>query len=217
MLSWIRSPPRRIWRIPSPAPTFAASCTKVRTPGRCWPPRPAKTPPPSKIFSRLEFCGWIGPATRAERRAIEGLRFFVPQGTSRRLRERLLALSASTRAEIYEMREPDAAMQKIDPADAGNLESWLVPRDQIESALQAASGTIAHIRAMLPRKRRRHSMPRACRRERSRALHFTACNSRAGRNKEFFSGWEIPRSCSRPRTNARSSVCCTSSICIAAR
>ncbi len=35
--------------------------------------------------------------TRAERRAIEGLRLFVPQSTSQRLRERLLALSASTR------------------------------------------------------------------------------------------------------------------------
>jgi hypothetical protein len=94
---------------------------------------------------RLDFT-----RTRAERRAIEGLRLFVPQGTSRRLRERLLALSASTRAEIYEMRDPDAAMQKIDLADAGNLESWLVPRDQIESALHAACETIARIRAMLP-------------------------------------------------------------------
>src|ERR1700691_1671593 len=61
-LWWIRSPPRPTWKIPSPAPTSAASCTKVRTPGRCSPPRPAKTPPPSIIFSRLEYCGWIGPA-----------------------------------------------------------------------------------------------------------------------------------------------------------
>lgn len=88
---------------------------------------------------------------RADRRAIECLRFFVPHGTSRRLRERLLALSASVRAEIYEMREPDAAMQKIDPADVGNLESWLVPREQIDSMLRAASETNTRIRAMLPR------------------------------------------------------------------
>jgi hypothetical protein len=66
------------------------------------------------------------------------------------LRERLLALAASVRAEFYEMREPDAAMQKIDPADAGNLESWLVPRDPIEFVLPAASETITRIRAMLP-------------------------------------------------------------------
>jgi hypothetical protein len=87
---------------------------------------------------------------RADRRAIERLRFFVPQGTSQRLRERLLAFSASLRAEIYEMREPDAAMQKIDRADAGNLESWLVTPDQLESVLRAASETITRIRAMLP-------------------------------------------------------------------
>ncbi len=88
--------------------------------------------------------------TRAERRAIEGLRFFVPQGTSQGLRERLLALAASVRAEICEMREPDNAMQKIDSADAGNLESWLVPRDPIESVRRAASETVTRIRAMLP-------------------------------------------------------------------
>jgi hypothetical protein len=86
----------------------------------------------------------------AERRAVEGLRLFVSLGTSQRLRERLLALSASTRVEIYEMRDPDAAMQKIDRADAGNLESWLVPRAQIESAIHAAGASIARIHAMLP-------------------------------------------------------------------
>jgi len=88
--------------------------------------------------------------TRAGRRAIEGLRFFVPQGTSQRLRERLFAFAPAARAEIYEMREPDAAIQKIDPADAGNLESWLIPRDQIESVLDTARDTITHIRATLP-------------------------------------------------------------------
>jgi hypothetical protein len=74
----------------------------------------------------------------------------VPQGTSQLLRERLLALSASTRVEIYEMRDSDGAMQKVDPADAGNLESWLVPRDPIESARHAASATSKRIHAMLP-------------------------------------------------------------------
>jgi hypothetical protein len=41
--------------------------------------------------------------THAQRRAIEGLRFFVPKGASQRL------------------REPDAAMQKIDPAAANEV------------------------------------------------------------------------------------------------
>ena len=55
-----------------------------------------------------------------QRRAVEGLRLFVPQGTSRSLRERLLALSPVARTEIYEVRDTDAMVHKVDSADA----SW---------------------------------------------------------------------------------------------
>lgn len=43
-------------------------------------------------------------------------------------------------------------VHKVDCADAGNLESRLVPRRKIESKLSAAADTIAEIRAMLPAK-----------------------------------------------------------------
>ena len=88
--------------------------------------------------------------SHARHRAVEGLRLFVPQGGSRCLRERLLALSSAARTEIYEVREPDPLMQKVDSADAGNLQSRLLPRREIESKLRAAAETIADIRAMLP-------------------------------------------------------------------
>ncbi len=88
--------------------------------------------------------------SHVQQRAIEGLRLFVPQGGSRSLRERLLAVSSAARTEIYEVREPDGMMQKVDSADAGNLESRLMPRREIESKLRAAADTIADIRAMLP-------------------------------------------------------------------
>lgn len=88
--------------------------------------------------------------SHVQQRAVEGLRIFVPQGASRCLRERLLALSPAARTEIYEVREPDAMMQKVDSADAGNLESRLVPRREIESKLRAAADIIAEIRSMLP-------------------------------------------------------------------
>ena len=120
------------------------------------------------------------------------------------------------RVEIYEMREPDAAMQKIDPADAGNLESWLVPRDQIESALRAASATIARIRAMLPA----NADAIQCRVPAGAnevALAFHGMQFARWTKQGVFSAWEIPRSNSPPRTNAPSSVCCTNSICTAAR
>jgi hypothetical protein len=84
----------------------------------------------------------------AERQAIEGLRLFVPEGASRSIRQRALGLSSAARAEIFEFREPDAWMQKMDRADAGNLESWLVPRHEAESALHGAREAIAGIHAL---------------------------------------------------------------------
>jgi len=94
----------------------------------------------------LDWC-----RNHSDKRAIEGIRIFVPEGTSRGLRERSLALSSSAKTEIFEMREPDSIMQRVDPADAGNLESYLVPRSEIETAIAVAGETTARIRAMLPR------------------------------------------------------------------
>ena len=86
----------------------------------------------------------------AGRRTVTGLRLFVPAGSSRPLRERLLALSSGARAEIYEWHEPDGPMKKVDSADAGNLESRLVPRREVEMALDASRESVARIRALAP-------------------------------------------------------------------
>jgi hypothetical protein len=88
--------------------------------------------------------------SHTDRRAVGGLRLFVPEGTSRPVRERLLALSNSARTEIYELLGPDGPMQKFDPMDAGNLESRLVPRREIEMALGAARENFARIRSLAP-------------------------------------------------------------------
>jgi hypothetical protein len=82
---------------------------------------------------------WLDWArSRAERHPIEGLRLFVPEGSTRLLRERAAALSNATRTEIFEYREYDWRIQKVDIADAGNLESWLVPRRDSEAIMQSA-------------------------------------------------------------------------------
>ena len=86
----------------------------------------------------------------SDRRSIEGLRLLVPEGTSRFLRERVLALSTSARTEVYEFSEPDGRVQKVDPADTGNLESWLLSRREIESALAGAHDAISRVREMIP-------------------------------------------------------------------
>jgi hypothetical protein len=87
---------------------------------------------------------------RSEKRAVEGLRLFVPEGSSLVLRERVLALSPTARTEIYEFSEPDSQMKKIDPADAGNLDSSLVSRRDVESTVAAARDWLTRIRAMIP-------------------------------------------------------------------
>jgi hypothetical protein len=86
----------------------------------------------------------------SEKRAVEGLRLFVPEGSSQILRERVLALSPIARTEIYEFSEPDSQMKKIDPADAGNLDSSIVSRRDVESTQAAARDWLARIRAMIP-------------------------------------------------------------------
>jgi hypothetical protein len=93
----------------------------------------------------LDWC-----RNHSDKRAIEGLRLFVPEGTSRPLRERALGLSRLAKTEIYEMREPDSPMQRLDLADAGNLESYLGARSEMETAIATARDTIERIRAMLP-------------------------------------------------------------------
>jgi len=107
---------------------------------------------PATIDGMLAFgLLWLDwTRSHSARRAVEGLRLLVPEGTSRALRERVLALSSAARTEIYEFSGPDAQMQKMDPADAGNLESRLVPRREIESILHAASDAIGRIRAIVP-------------------------------------------------------------------
>ena len=85
---------------------------------------------------------------RAGIRAVEGLRLFVPEGTSQPLRERAFALSSAARVEVFEFREKDDRIQKMDSADAGNLDGWLAPRREVESALAAARETIGRVHAL---------------------------------------------------------------------
>jgi hypothetical protein len=84
------------------------------------------------------------------RQGVEGLRLFVPAGTSRSLCTRMAALSTAARAEIYEFHESDARLEKTDAAAAGNLESWLTMRREMESALAAARERVESIPQLAP-------------------------------------------------------------------
>jgi hypothetical protein len=81
-------------------------------------------------------------------RAMEGLRLFAPEGKSRPLRERILALNSSAQTEIFEFTELEGRMRKMDLADAGNLQSRLAARKETEAALENTREAFAQIRAL---------------------------------------------------------------------
>lgn len=86
----------------------------------------------------------------AEKRPIEGLRVFVPEGASRFIRERVLGLASNTRVEIFEFNEREARMRKMDPADVGNLQSRMVPRADAQFLLASAEEALARVVALAP-------------------------------------------------------------------
>jgi hypothetical protein len=87
---------------------------------------------------------------RAAHGAIEGLRLFLPEGATREARHRVRALNSSAYVEIFELIEHGTRVRAVDPADSENLESWLMPRREIDGVLDAARDAIESIRAADP-------------------------------------------------------------------
>jgi hypothetical protein len=81
---------------------------------------------------------------------VEGVRLFVPEGTSRPLRARALALSTAARTEVFEFDNVDGRVEKMDAAELGNLESRLTMHREVESAVTAAQESAARIPALAP-------------------------------------------------------------------
>jgi hypothetical protein len=88
--------------------------------------------------------------SHAERRAVEGLRLFLPEGHGRMTLERSHALRATVGLEVYEYSERDRRICKMESSSHGNVESWLTPRREIEMTLAAARDAIDRVRALLP-------------------------------------------------------------------
>jgi hypothetical protein len=100
------------------------------------PPADEISPVEASLAFGILWLHWL--RSRARLRAVEGLRLFLPEGSGLHLRERVLALSSSARAELFEFTMRDGQVRKLDPADVGNLESRLLPRPEIESLLKTA-------------------------------------------------------------------------------
>jgi hypothetical protein len=89
----------------------------------------------------------------AQRRALQGLRLFLPAGLSGLALHRARALAPSANLEIYEMNEDTWRVERAEIADAGNLESWLTPRGEAQTTLDAAREAIEKIRALATQSR----------------------------------------------------------------
>jgi hypothetical protein len=94
---------------------------------------------------------WLDWARQhADRRPVEGLRLFLPEGQTRVTMERARVLSSTVGLEVYEFGERDLRVRRVEASGRGNVESSLAPRRDAELVLAAARDTISRVRALLP-------------------------------------------------------------------
>jgi hypothetical protein len=81
---------------------------------------------------------------------IAGLRLILPVGSTRLVAHRLAALAPDVTVELYEWNPDEPLARRIDPADGGNISTWLTPRRQSELLLEQVQETSARIRSLAP-------------------------------------------------------------------
>lgn len=96
----------------------------------------------------LLWLDWV--RNHADRRAVEGLRLFLPQGEARATLERARVLSPTVNLDVYEFGRHDVQIRRVEASGRGNVESWLVPRRDAELVLNAAEEIIRKVRSLLP-------------------------------------------------------------------
>jgi hypothetical protein len=89
----------------------------------------------------LELC-----RERSNNHVVEGLKLFVPAGTSATVRARIAHLNHhAAKFHLYEMEEGDELTQEFDTTDAGNIATRLVRSPDDSAAHQRFAETIARI------------------------------------------------------------------------
>ena len=87
---------------------------------------------------------------RAAARPIEGLRLFVPEGSSHGLLRRLAVLSSPTRTAVFEISPDGGEIHAASPDGAGNFESRVISRRETDAAIAAASDALAKVCMLVP-------------------------------------------------------------------
>jgi hypothetical protein len=105
---------------------------------------------------------WLDRArASAQGGQVAGLRIFFPEGTGRATAHRVAALAATTTVELYEYDAQSGRARKIDPLDAGNIQSWLTQLRETETILSAAASFLERVRRYAPDAIRPHVVPGA--------------------------------------------------------
>ncbi|HWZ56087.1 MAG TPA: hypothetical protein VNZ63_08455 [Verrucomicrobiae bacterium] len=86
----------------------------------------------------------------ARRCTVQGLRLFLPHRTSTVTAHRMTALASPEEVELYEYEPVYWRVRKIARSNAGNLDTWIVARREIEQAIAGAMPLAERIRAMAP-------------------------------------------------------------------
>ena len=87
---------------------------------------------------------------RARRFSVQGLRLFLPRGTSGVTAHRMAALASRQEVELYEYDPLHWRVRRVPTSDAGNLATRLVGRREIEQAIAAAMPLAERIERLAP-------------------------------------------------------------------
>lgn len=94
---------------------------------------------------------WLNHARgKAKIGRVAGLRLFLPEGTGKMVAHRAGALSPNTTVEFYELNEALGRARRVDPAELGNVVTWLTARRELEGILAEAAPEIEQVRRMAP-------------------------------------------------------------------
>jgi hypothetical protein len=94
---------------------------------------------------------WLQHARdRARRHSVQGLRLFLPRGSSSVTAHRMAALASSHEVELYEYDPLYWRVRRIARSNAGNLATRIQPRREIEQAIAAALPLADRIRRLAP-------------------------------------------------------------------
>src|SRR2546427_410387 len=108
----------------------------------------------SSIDAALTFAIlWVDVCRQAQngKFLVEGLKLFVPNGTSAVVRERMANLSqAAAKWSLYELDERHDALAEIDCADRGNIATRLVHSVDENAARERFAESIARVDKILP-------------------------------------------------------------------